>query len=231
MCTTTFQSTYIMNGEPLQSVKSHVYLGVEINHNLSWKNHISNITSKSYQVLGLLRRNLYNCSTHVKEIAYKTLVRPKLKYCASVWDPHHQEHKNRLEAVQRRAARFVCKDSRRKSSVSLMISKLQWKSLEERRAISRLSLLYKSVYHKTAIDTDHYQFKPQGNQTLTRKSSSISFTHPSTKKDCYKFSFLQELLLNGIYYQYVFREAPSIDSFKTRLDTIQITTFIRGAHH
>ena len=121
----TFQSTYIMNGEPLQSVKSHIYLGVEINHNLSWTNHISNITSKSYQVLGLLRRNLYNCSTHVKEIAYKTLVRPKLEYCASVWDPHHQEHKTRLEAVQRRAARFVCKDSRRKSSVSLMINKLQ----------------------------------------------------------------------------------------------------------
>ncbi len=57
-----FPSTYTMNGEPLQSVKSHTYLGVEINHNLSWASHISNITSKSYQVLGLLRRNLYNCS-------------------------------------------------------------------------------------------------------------------------------------------------------------------------
>ena len=212
-----------MNGILLQSVKSHIYLGVEINHNLSWTNHISNITSKSYQVLGLLRRNLYNCSTHVKEIAYKTLVRPKLEYCASVWDPHHQEHKNRLEAVQRRAARFVCKDSRRKSSVSLIISKLQWKSLEERRAISRLSLLYKSVHH--------YQFKPQGNQTLTRKSLSISFTHPSTKKDCYKFSFLPRTLVEWNRLPVCIREAPSINSFKTRLDTIQITTFIRGSHH
>ena len=117
---------------------------------------------------------------------------------------HTSVYKNRLEAVQRRAARFVCKDSRRKSSVSLMISKLQWKSLEERRAISRLSLLYTSVHHKTAIDTDHYQFKPQGIKlSLGNHHQSRSPAHPSTKKDCYKFSFLQELLLNGIYYQYV----------------------------
>ncbi len=159
------------------------------------------------------------------------MVRPKLEYCASVWDPNHQEHKNRLEAVQRRAARFVFKDSSRKSSVSSMISKLQWKPLEERRAISRLTLLYKSVHHKTAIDTDHYQLKPQGNQTLTRKSSSISFTHPSINKDCYKFSFVPRTLVEWNRLPVCIREAPSIDSFKTRLDKIQMTTFIRGAHH
>ena len=73
----------------------------------------------------------------------------------------------------------------------------------------------------------------QGNHTLTRKSSSIAFTHPSTNKDCYKFSFVPRTLVERNRLPLYIREAPSIDSFKTRLhvDKIQMSTFIRGAHH
>ena len=93
-------SSYKMNNEPLQSVQSHTYLGVELNHKLSWADHISSVTSKSNQVLGLLRRNLYSCAAKVKESANKTPVRPKLEYCASIWDPYHQDQKDRLDWKQ-----------------------------------------------------------------------------------------------------------------------------------
>ena len=108
-------------GIVLNSVTNHTYLGVELNNKLNWADHVNNTATKANKVLGLLRRNLYSCPQKVKETAYKALVRPKLEYCASVWDPYKQDHKNRLEAVQRRAARFVCRDSRRTSSVSTMI--------------------------------------------------------------------------------------------------------------
>ena len=160
-------SIYTMNGKPLETVNNHTYFGVEINHKSNWADHINTTTVKANKVLGLLRRNLYSCSAKVKEMAYKTLVRPKLEYCASIWDPYHQANKDRLETVQRRAAQFVCKDyisTRRKSSVSSMIRSLEWKSLEERRAASRLALLYKSIHHKVAVDTDHYQAKSEGEE-------------------------------------------------------------------
>ena len=41
-------------------------------------------------MLGLLRWNLYHCREKVKETAYIALVRPKLEYCESVWDPSVQ---------------------------------------------------------------------------------------------------------------------------------------------
>ena len=108
-------------------------------------------------VLGLLCRNLYCCSPFVKETAYKSLDRLKLEYCSSIWDPYHQEHKNKLESVQCRAARFVCKDLRRQSHVSDMLRDLNWKTLEDRRTISRLTLLNKSVHNTVAINIDeHY---------------------------------------------------------------------------
>jgi hypothetical protein len=43
----------------------------------------------------------------VKEQAYKALVRPSLEYACSVWDPHLKADINKMEMVQRRAARYV----------------------------------------------------------------------------------------------------------------------------
>ena len=98
--------TYEMNGRPTEVKASHTYLGIGINNKLSWAEHISNTASKANMVLGLLCRNLYCCSPFVKETAYKSLDRLKLEYCSSIWDPYHQDHKNKLESVQCRAARM-----------------------------------------------------------------------------------------------------------------------------
>ena len=70
--------TYKMNGRPIEVTASHTYLGIGMNNELSWAEHISNTVSNANKVLGLLRRNLYSCSPFVKETAYRSLVRPKL---------------------------------------------------------------------------------------------------------------------------------------------------------
>ena len=109
--------TYKMNGGPLEVTACHTYFGIGINNKLSCTKHIGNTVSKANKVLGLLHRDLHSCSPFAKETAHKSLVRPRLEYCSSIWDPYHQENKNKLEAVQRRAVRFVCKNLRRQSRV------------------------------------------------------------------------------------------------------------------
>ena len=71
--------TYNVNGRPIEVTASHTYLGIGMNNRLSWAEHISNTVSKANKVLGLLRRNLYSCSSFVRETAYRSLVRPKLE--------------------------------------------------------------------------------------------------------------------------------------------------------
>ena len=71
------------------------------------------------------------------------LVRPHLEYCSSVWDPHTRDLVDRFEAIQRRGARFVFKDYRWTSSVSEMLNKLEWITLQERRRIERITILHK----------------------------------------------------------------------------------------
>ena len=69
---------------------------------------------------------------------HKALVRPKLEYALSVWDPHHAKWRNALEAVQSRAARFFTRRWHNTSSVTAMKHDLGWEALADRRQLSRV---------------------------------------------------------------------------------------------
>ena len=170
------KSNYKIGNSVLETVSSHTYLGVEINSKLSWANHIQNVATRGNQILGLLRRNLYSCTSNVKSVAYKALVRPRLEYCSSVWDPHQKDYIiAQLEGVQRRSARFVLKNNTRRASVTEMLSHLQWEPLEHRRAAQRLTLIYRSINKLAEINTKTHQTNPSREGVSTRKHSAISF--------------------------------------------------------
>ena len=95
---------YKLMGHTLDSVSHHPYLGVEISSTLD---HIDIKVNKANRTLGFLRRNLGKCPESVKELSYKSLVRPHLEYGSSVWDPWKDKQTKQIEAVQRRSARVV----------------------------------------------------------------------------------------------------------------------------
>ena len=142
---------YSLHGQTLKSVSSAKYLGVTLASDLCWDNHITNICSKANRTLGFLRRNLKVGSTKLKATAYKTLVRPILEYASTVWDPHTQTNVGRLEAVQRRAARYTLNRYKQTESVSAMLDNLQWPTLTHRRKVARLSMLKKMTRNEAIV--------------------------------------------------------------------------------
>ena len=93
------------------------YLGITISDDFDWGQHISEISSKALKTLGFLQRNLAFAPRHTKEVAYKTLVRPKLEYAAPIRHPYHETQIGQVEKVQRTAARWTCRGWRNTSSV------------------------------------------------------------------------------------------------------------------
>ena len=59
--------TYTLHNQPLEAVSSAKYLGITLSSNLSWKPHISAITSKANRSLGFLKRNVQVNSPSYKE--------------------------------------------------------------------------------------------------------------------------------------------------------------------
>ena len=75
---------YTLHQLTLENVQSAKYLGITITENMDWGQHIPDISSKATKTLGFLRRNLAFAPRRTKEAAYKTLVRPKLEYAATI---------------------------------------------------------------------------------------------------------------------------------------------------
>ena len=98
---------YPLRGHTLTTVTSTKYLGVTIQNDLNWGEHITNICSKANQILGFPRRNLKISSPSVEKRAYNALVRPRVENAATVWDPSTQKHIAKLEGFHRRGSRFV----------------------------------------------------------------------------------------------------------------------------
>ena len=71
---------------------------------------------------------------------------------------HHLTLIQTLENVQRRAAHFVINDytSRTQGYVTNMLRSLEWQTLEQRRRISRLVMMYKIQHQLVDIDRDLY---------------------------------------------------------------------------
>ena len=144
---------YVLNDTPLDSVTQTKYLGVTITNDLRWNNHVAEITKKANKILGLLRRNLSACDHTVKEATYIGLVRPLLEYASSAWDPHTDQLFNEIEKVQRRAVRFVLSDyhNYEPGSITKMLEKLGWKTLQQRRKTDRLNLFNKALNNLAAL--------------------------------------------------------------------------------
>ena len=179
--------TYSLNKSVLQSTNTHTYLGLEFSKNLKWNTHIDHMTAKAYRSLGFIKRNLYGCTEEIKNLAYCAMVRPTLEYCAAVWDPYTADLINQVEAVQRRAARFVKNNFDRRSSVTTMIESLKWETLSHRRRIIRLSTFQKAYEGHLAIPIQKLLHPVQ---RFTRKSHSKAFIEVQANKDCLKYSFL-----------------------------------------
>lgn len=208
---------YVLHNQPLEGKDAVKYLGVTVHHKLSWNEHICNIVKKANSSIGFLRRNLQIHQKHIKSNAYKTLVRPQIEYASTVWDPFTQENQNKIEMVQRRAARFVCNNYSREASVTAMLDELGWCSLKQRRTDQRLIMLYKIVNNLIEVDIVN-ELKPHSRHS--RNIHSNSFRVPLERKTYLKYSFLPRTLEQWNALPAFLVTAPSLNAFKTGVCTL-----------
>ena len=203
------EAQYQLHGHTLEAVTSAKYLGITFNNKLQWDQHINNITSKANKTLGFLRRNLKIPSIRIKEQAYQTLVRPLVEYASSVWDPYTKTEINKIEAVQRRAARYVINNHRNRSSVSNMLQRLKWRPLENRRKDARLVMMYKIDRELVAISKENRLTPPC---RRSRNSHNRSYQLQSCRIDTNKMSVFSIV----IDWNLLQPELDTAEAFKTR---------------
>ena len=82
-------------------------LGVTFANDFNFKKHIRNICAKANGRVGLIKRTFSNLTREMFIPLYKSLIRPVLEYCSTVWAPMYRNQTNEIEKIQRRATKLV----------------------------------------------------------------------------------------------------------------------------
>ena len=173
-------TNYKIHDTPILETDSAKYLGVAIDANLNWRYQYSSMIKKCNSTLAFIRRNLNHSPRFVRERCYTALVRPRIEYAGAVWDPHNKIHRQEIEKVQKRAARFVTGNYKMETgNTKFNLDSLEWPTLEERRLQTKLTIFQKARLKLIDIPTDHLKFKSrqtrQGGdgQTYQRFNSNV----------------------------------------------------------
>ena len=82
-------------------------LGVLVDSQLKFKNHIYTIIGKAYRMLGIIKHNFSNINRSTFVILYKSFIKSCLDTSTCVWSPHSKGLIFELEKVQKRATKIL----------------------------------------------------------------------------------------------------------------------------
>ena len=190
-------------------------LGLNIDENLSWKEHINSVSKKVASSIGALKRIRPFISMHTAIKIYKGLIEPHFDYCIVVWDGLSQQLSEKLQKLQNRAARVITKSSYNTNS-SYLLNSLSWDNSLVRRTKKRANLMYKCV-NKLAPNYLCNMFTPRA-LSFDLRDASQKLCLPKPRTDYLKrsFSYSGASLWNDLPED--IRTTKSLRNFKRRID-------------
>lgn len=185
---------------PIKRVSKSKSLGVHIDEELSWHEHINEICKKVSRGLAVLKRIKPYVTRDCLVLVYNAVVQSQLDYCSIVWDSIGTTLANKLQKLQNRAARIITDFSYDIRSAQIL-HHLEWVNLESRRKALKSVLMYK-IANNLCPDYLADMFNPVSNATHygLRSVSSQCFQIPRAKTNFGKnaFSYSGATLWNNI---------------------------------
>ena len=186
-------------------------LGVNINENLKWDNHIKFLRKKISSNLWLLSRIKTFIPLNYKILFYKAYIQPHLDYCSIIWGSTKQSNIQVLLRLQRRACRIILGEQYTTLNDALkLINSL---NIENRISLQRAKFMYR-VSKNTVPSYIQNMFNYNLNRPNCLRSSNITdFIIPKPKTELFKgsMSYSGAKVWNTIPND--IRECDSIKSF------------------
>ena len=105
----------------LECKESVRYLGVIIDNNLSWKQHIDHVAIKISRTVGLICKLQHFLPRYILLTIYRSLVTPYLTYSLMAWGQAYKSYLEKLFKLQKRALRFIYFSERNQHTIPLFI--------------------------------------------------------------------------------------------------------------
>ena len=204
---------YSMCGHELVKVESEKDLGIIFSKNLKVSVQCNEAYSKANRMLGLISRTIKYRNVESLSSLYKSLVRPHLDYCSSVWNPYLIKDKFLLERVQHRFTRMF--PDLRKLPYEQRLSHLRLWTLEERRSRADLIEVYKMIKGISATPWSFFFSRAEGNTT---RGHNWKLQKKQCRTDTRLRFFSQRTVNRWNSLSQKDIDATTLNSFKSRLE-------------
>ena len=214
----TYPTQYVMIDNGIQCMLGETTeekdLGVTVTSDLKPGRQCTLSAKKAMSVLGLIKRTFKRIDADDFKILYNCYVRPHLEYCIQAWCPYLVKDIQCLERVQRRATKLVV--GMKHLPYQDRLSRLGIYSLDKRRLRGDLIEMYKLLSGKENVD--YSQFFQLAPSSYNLRGHSQKLFVQRSRLNCRKFFFSQRSVNEWNRLPAEIVEAPSVNSFKNRLD-------------
>ena len=125
-----------VNGEALRKCDNVKFLGVIVDCQLSWKDHMEAVRRKCLGGLAQLHKVKDALPTRLRKLLYQSLILPHLDYCAVVWAECSKGDADKVQRLQNRGMRLILGKKWDHHSKDLR-TELGWMTLTQRRRMFR----------------------------------------------------------------------------------------------
>ena len=131
-------------GKELEPVKASRDLGVTLDSNLTYNDHIVSTVSSCTSRLGQINRVKHIFDKRALIIIINALVFSKLFYCSSVWSNTTQANLDKRQAVQNFACRILC-GTKRFDHITPLLKGLRWLPIRQQLYFRFAVLVFKCM--------------------------------------------------------------------------------------
>ena len=137
------KSLICINNTPIQKVSSIKFVGVFIDCDLSWKDHINYIEGKIARNIGILTRNKNILKSNTLYSLYCTLILPYFQYCCTIWGNNYECRIEKLQKLQKTCIRIICK-VKYKENTNPLFFKLKTLKLTNIIELNNVDIVYRA---------------------------------------------------------------------------------------
>ena len=131
-----------LGDETIKRVTMSKSLGMYLDEDLSWNEHVDYIARKISSAVGGLKQVRPFVTQETLLTIYKSIILPHFDYCDVVWDTLNKGLAERLQKLQNPSARVITSSSYEIRSNDIL-KQLGWKKLSHRRLAHSATMMYK----------------------------------------------------------------------------------------
>ena len=200
-------------GKTLERAAKFSYLGVVLDENLSWKDHVEYVSSNVSRRLGLLSRIQSCLLLEASKQVYTSLLQPSFHYADVAWGKISEGWCKKLYRLQNRAAWIIL----RKNTSNDTFCVLNWLNVASRRKMHKCILVFKCLNNLVPKHLMQYFTRNADLQDHATRRSKFDLHPPKPKCNMGKrtFKYAGAIYFNSLP-NYV-KSATSVNSFKKML--------------